>query len=118
MNYDPEKMRFFTIEVKIPNRFAPKNLQDNHWECNADTMITLGVSTSARLTRKRIYLDSRELTESFVDHLHKIFAKRAYCEEYFLFIRDHSHDSSKLKARWKLKHSEEVRVKLKDFKYA
>jgi len=75
-------------------------------------MITLGVSTSARLTNKRIYLDSRELTEAFVDNLHKIFSKRPYCDQYFVFIRDDSHDNSKLKARWKIKHSEEVSVKL------
>jgi len=112
MNHEPTNTGYSRIEVQVPNKYAPKNLKDYHFECDENTLITLGVSSAGRLSKMPLYLESRALAELFRDYLNQLFTKRAYCDTYSIVITDVPFSKSKMDARRKLQHSKKVCAKL------
>ncbi|MFK1507199.1 hypothetical protein ACIUZ9_21870 [Pseudomonas aeruginosa] len=78
-------VEYATIWVEIPHRLAPSNLQNPHYR-DEDIVTGLYATPTGRLSYKTLYLDSVELAERFVAHLHQAFQRRPYANEYSLKV--------------------------------
>ncbi len=107
-------VEYATINITIPNEYLPENLQHNNWDVNDDTLITLSVSPSGRLSKKQLYLNSIELVNSFFVYLESIFTKRSYKDNYKMEIVVDTSTWMKRVTKAKDEHSEKVLALLSD----
>ena len=76
-------VEYATVRVELPHKLVPTNLQNEHYD-DEDVVVGLFATPTGRLSYKTLYLDSVELAERFIDHLHQVFKARPYANHYAL----------------------------------
>ncbi|MGR0306385.1 hypothetical protein [Acinetobacter beijerinckii] len=102
-------VEYATLLVHIKNNLLPQNLRSYHWEHDENSTIIVGVSSTGRLCKKSVYLDSLELAEDFAVYLHELFKKRKYNSDYRIELLVDTTSSGKTVSRWKEIDSQNVR---------
>lgn len=101
-------VEYATVRAEIPHRFVPSNLQNPHYR-DEDIVQGLYVSPTGRLSYKTLYLNSVELAEQFIAHLHSVFKSRPYAKNYALKLEVITTTQKVTATKGKVKHSAQVK---------
>jgi hypothetical protein len=97
-------VEYATIKVEIPHKLIPSNMINPHYR-DEDIVQGLYPSPTGRLSYKVLYLNSVELAESLVEHLHYLFKSRPYGNSYSLKIEVKTTTEKVTATKGKAKHS-------------
>ena len=100
-------VEYATIKVEIPHKLIPSNMINSHYR-DEDIVQGLYPSPTGRLSYKVLYLNSVELAESLVEHLHYLFNNRPYANSYSLKIEVKTTTEKVTATKGKAKHSAQV----------
>lgn len=104
-------VEYATIKVEIPHKLIPSNLRNPHYR-DDDIVQGLYVSPTGRLSYKILYLNSVELAEQFMGHLHSLFKNRPYANNYNLELEVKTTTQKVTVTKGKVKHSAQVQETL------
>lgn len=103
-------VEYATIRVDLPYKLIPSNVREEDSTCGDEEIVKgLYVTPTGRITWKTLYLNSTELAERLLEHLHVIFKKRNYTKNYTLRIEIDITSEKVTATKGKLKHSAQVR---------
>jgi len=109
-------VEYATIRIDMPYKLIPSIIREENSTCGDDDIVKgLYVTPTGRITWRTLYLNSNELAENFLEHLHTIFKKRNYANNYTLRIEINSTSETITATKGKIKHSTLVEETLKNY---